>query len=401
MDGAVWGTSASFTHSSQQILRGFLVDISNSPDNASGFRENIEVNDVYADTHLIWPWKSNFRFMTGADVLWANGNAEGATFAYTASLSGTPAAGAPVPPAFDKDAKDQRLFLGAYASTEWRPDPRLTVSAGVRLNATSEDHGEGSASDTHTTLSGSLGVIYALWEEGPNHLRLFANYRDTFKPAAFDFSLAEDEGILQPETSRSYEGGVKVRAMDGKLDLEASAFHMDFENLVTSTVVNDLPALINAGHTRFQGFELAMDLRLAGATFARASYSAHDGKFVDFVQAFDGVPTQLAGKRVEMSAKQLWSAGLSVSPDEGFIGSASVSYTGDRFMNMRNTAPLPGFSAVDLGVGYRTRRVEFRIDGRNLGNARDPVSESEFGDAQYYRMPAQSIRAGVNVKYQR
>jgi iron complex outermembrane receptor protein len=399
MDGATWGTSASFTHSSQQILRGFLTDVSNSPNNASGFRENIEINDVYADTHIIWPQRSNFRFMVGADVLWANGNAEGATFDYTVPLSGATAAAAPVPAAFDKDAKDQRLFLGAYASTEWRPDPRLTVSAGVRLNATSENHGEGSDSDNHTKLSGSLGVMYSLWEEGQGHVRAFANFRDTFKPAAFDFSLAEDEGILQPETSRSYEGGVKARTTDGRFDVEASVFHMDFENLVTSTVINNLPALLNAGHTRFTGFELAMDLRLADALVARASYSAHDGKFVDFVQAFDGVPTQLAGKRVEMSAKQLWSAGISLSPDEGFIGSASISYTGDRFMNMRNTAPLPGFSTVDLGVGYRTGRFEFRLDGRNLGNARDPVSESEFGDAQYYRMPAQSVRAGIVVKY--
>ena len=397
--GATWGTSASYTHSSKQILRGFLTDISNSPNNASGFRENIEVNDAYADTHVIWPARSNFRFLTGADLLWATGNAEGASFLYTAPLRGLSAPFAPVPAVFDKDAKDRRLFLGAYASTEWRPDPRLTVSAGVRLNATSENHGEGSETSTNTRLSGSFGVLYALWESGPDHLRLFANYRDTFKPAAFDFSLVEDEGILEPETSRSYEGGVKVRVMEGRLDLEASAFRMDFENLVTSTVVNNLPALINAGRTRFQGFELAADLRLANATFARASYSAHDGKFVDFVMAFDGVPTQLAGKRFEMSANRQWSAGISRSPDQGFIGSASVNYTGDRYLNKRNSALAPGFSTVDAGVGYRTGRVEFRVDGRNLGDRRDAVSESEFGDAQYYRMPAQSVRAAVVVKY--
>jgi hypothetical protein len=127
--------------------------------------------------------------------------------------------------------------------------------------------------------------------------------------------------------------------------------------------------------------------------------SFHDGKFVDFVQAFDGVPTQLAGKRVEMSARQLYSAGLSLSPDDGVIASAAINYTGDRYLNMRNTALAPGFSTFDAGVGYRTRRAEFRIDGRNLGNRRDPVSESEFGDAQYYRMPARTIRAGVVLKY--
>jgi len=43
--------------------------------------------------------------------------------------------------------------------------------------------------------------------------------------------------------------------------------------------------------------------------------------------------------------------------------------------------------------------AEIRVDGRNLTDRRDAVSESEFGDAQYYRMPARTIRASVAVKY--
>src|SRR5207248_1708654 len=122
-------------------------------------------------------------------------------------------------------------------------------------------------------------------------------------------------------------------------------------------------------------------------------------KFTDFIQAFDGVPTQLAGKRFEMSARHLASAGLSLSPGTGFIASASLSYSSDRYLNKRNTALAPGFATVDVGLGYRLRRAEFRLDARNLGNRRDAVSESEFGDAQYYRMTARSIEAGVVVSY--
>jgi iron complex outermembrane receptor protein len=133
--------------------------------------------------------------------------------------------------------------------------------------------------------------------------------------------------------------------------------------------------------------------------YLRGSYSYHDGKFVDFAQAFDGVPTQLAGKRFEMSARKLASAGITLAPEEGFIANASVNYTGDRYLNKRNTALVPGFSTIDAGIGFRTYRVEYRVDARNLGDRRDAVSESEFGDAQYYRMTARSIRAGVVVKY--
>jgi iron complex outermembrane receptor protein len=395
-----WSATASFTRSAQRQFRGFLTDISNSANNAAGYKENIDITDVYADTHILWPARSGWKFMTGADALFANGEAKGATFSYTVPLNGATATHDPEPTTLDKDAANQRLFLGVYGSTEWRPIERFTFSAGLRVNATSERRGEeGNPSVSNTRLSGSVGAMYGVWEQGDDHVRLFANYRDTFKPAAFDFSLAENEGVLDPETSTSYEGGVKLRTMQGRLDLEASAFHMDFTNLVTATVVNNLPALINSGKTRFKGVEVAADLRLAHAVFARASYSAHDGKFVDFVQAFDGVPTQLAGKWFEMSAKQLWSAGISVSPETGFIASGNVNFVGGRYLNKRNTALAPSFTTFDAGIGYRTARAEFRIDGRNLGDRRDPVAESEFGDAQYYRMTARTIRAGVVLKY--
>ncbi|MEO8336843.1 MAG: TonB-dependent receptor [bacterium] len=398
LDGAVWGTTASYTFAPQSMFRGFLTDIANTPNNASGFKEDIEINDIYVDTHIIWPTINNVRFMAGADLLFANGEGKGATFTYTAPLSGASQASVTEPTLLDKDAESRRLFGGAYGSAEWRATTRLTLSAGLRLNATRESRGEG-ASVTHTRPSGSVGVLLGLWEQGEDHVRAFANYRDTFKPAAFDFSLAENEGVLDPETSRSYEGGLKIRTMDARLDLEASVFRMDFTNLVTATIVNNLPALTNSGKTRFQGVELAADARLPYALHARGTYSFHDGTFVNYVAEFDGVNTQLAGKRFEMSARHLASAGLVLAPENGFVASVTMNYSGDRYLNKRNSALAAAFTTIDAGAGFRMNDWEFRVDGRNLGDRRDAVSESEFGDAQYYRVPARSIRAGIAVRY--
>lgn len=243
------------------------------------------------------------------------------------------------------------------------------------------------------------GAIFGIWERGPDHARLFANYRDTFKPAAFDFSLAENEGVLEPETARSVEGGIKLRAAKGRVDVEASGFRMDFENLVTATVVGGLPSLQNTGSTRFQGFEIAADARAPRSIMGRVTYSFHDGTFVDFAQDFDGVNTQLAGNRFEMSARHLFSAGLIVAPPTGLIGDIIVKYTGDRFLNKRNTALASPFTTLDSGIGYRVDRWELRIDGRNLTDARDPVSESELGDAQYYRMTARRFDVTAGFRF--
>src|SRR5262249_11169353 len=383
--------------SGQRMLRGFLTDVSNSPNNATGFLETIDINDIYADTHLITPERSHVVLVAGGDFLFGNGEGRGAVFDYTVPLSG-PAPSVPEPSTLDRDAESRRQFIGAYVSAEWRPVDRVHVSTGLRLNITTERGGEGE-STTHTRPSGSAGVIVDLWKNGADYVKAFGNYRDTFKPAAFDFSLAENEGVLAPETARVYEGGVKTRGAGARFDVEASAFRMDFKNLVTSTVVGGLPSLQNAGSTRFQGFEVALEARGTPALSGRVTYSFHDGTFVDLLQAFGNTNTQLAGNRVEMSARHLFSAGVILSQASGLIGDAVVRHVGDRYLNKRNTALAAPHATVDVGGGYRWDRWELRLDGRNLGDRRDPVSESELGDAQYYLMTARRVDLTFAVRF--
>lgn len=410
---ARWATTASFSHSGQHAFRGFLTDVSATTNNATGFREQLDLIDLYADSHLTWSLRSNIRLVAGGDFLHGNGDADGATFTYTAPLNGAQPPVVAEPSTLGLHVEDRREFFGGYTLAEWDARPRLRITAGVRLNATFEEGGEGAeapgAKDdgvTNVRPSGSAGLIFTGWQRGADHVKLYANYRNTFKPAAVDFGLgdaaggAEDAGRLKPETAQSYEGGLKLRALQGRIDLEADAFVMNFANLVTATSLNGLPALINTGTQRFQGFEIATDVRLpVSSLMARGTYSLHDAHFTEFAQIFDGVPTSLDGKRLEMSARHLASGGLVYAPSAGATASVVVSYTGSRYLNRRNTALADGFTTIDIGAGYRWTRWEVRLDGRNLTDRRDPVSESELGDAQYYRMPARRADVTFSVRF--
>jgi len=68
------------SHSAQDSLRGFLVDLSNTADNAHGFREKIGLTDVYLDSHLSWKAAHGVSFLLGGDYLHGEGNAKGADF---------------------------------------------------------------------------------------------------------------------------------------------------------------------------------------------------------------------------------------------------------------------------------------------------------------------------------
>ena len=243
-------------------------------------------------------------------------------------------------------------------------------------------------------------MSFTAFEHGSDRVRLFADYRNTFKPAAIDFGLEAGEGgILKPETANSFEVGLKSRLADNRLSLELAAFQMDFKNLVIAQAINGLPALANAGAERFKGFEAAAAWRMPGRISARATYSFHDAKFRDFLTEFDGVPTQLAGKRLEMSARHLFSAGLLRAPGRGVLAGVQLNWVGSRFLNKRNTALADAYGTVSASLGWRAEKWEVRLDGRNLNDARDPVAESELGDAQYYRLNARRFDVTVARRF--
>jgi outer membrane receptor protein involved in Fe transport len=398
---ADWSTTISVSPSRQSTFRGFLEELEDVPDNARGLRENIQMMDVYADTHFRWKLAPSLSFIAGMDYLYGRGRAQGADFEYTVPLSG---AAMPVtePTDLDVHVDDYRNFLGPYATLEWYPFERLRVDAGLRLDVThesrlDEDGGAGtSASGSRTEVhpGTNIGAMYTVFQRQQDSVGLYAVYRDTFKPAAIDFGIGEGflgKQILDPETARSVEGGMKARLWERRIEVDASGFFMNFQNLVTPVSIGGLPALVNAGNEHFKGFESGVTVFLPQAITTRITYSYHDARFTDFVQDFDGVPTQLAGNRLEMSALNLTSVSLNYAPEHGFIGGFAMNYIGSRYLNKRNTALAPGFGTVDAGVGYRANRWEIRVDGRNLGDARDPVAESELGEAQYYVMTARRV----------
>jgi outer membrane receptor protein involved in Fe transport len=416
--GGDWSVIAAYTHTDRDIIKGFLTDISESVElNAAGFRQDQNQSDFYLDTHFLMKPRNTLRFVFGADYLFGKGKADSENFDYFVNLNGSNAPSSTSALIQERPRlEDERNFLGFYGQMDWNPTSRFLIQTGLRLNNTHEKmEGEvepgdpggeveeeeegGEDSQSHTRLSGIIGASYMFYASEENNLWVFGDYRNTFKPAVVDFGPEAEGEILEPETAQSYEAGVKGDTFNGLLDWQVSFFRMDFKNLVTPTVVNGLPALINAGETRFTGVELEGDVRVYTDLRLKLGYSHHNAKFRNFIQAFDGVPTQLSGKRFEMSPEDLFSAGVIYFPKSGINGSFVLNYVGDRFLNKRNTALAEPFTTIALGAGYRFGHNNIRFDIENISDERDPVAESELGDAQYYRQPARNFRISWNTDF--
>jgi iron complex outermembrane receptor protein len=405
-----WAVTGSFAYTSQDVLRGFLVADPVFPEtDALGFRQTIAQDEVYLDGHLNFTNVPKLTIVAGVDMLYGRGRAHGGDFDYTVAPDGSDAPdGGAIPSASDVSISDRRRFGGLYGYAVWTPHWRWRVDAGARVNVTVEQRDtfaiefesgatEGGSDRREATRgSGSVGVTFTAWRRGTDDVKVFAGYRNTYKPAAIDFGLEASPEILDPETGISYEVGARTALYDRRLELELEVFSMDLNGIVVAEDAGGVPGLQNGGDQRLRGLELEARGRIVDGLWARFAWSFHDATFLDFVQDFGGVPTQLEGNRIEMSARNMGALGAIWAPKSGFTAHGEVRYTGSRYLNKRNTALADGFASYSAGIGWRVNRWEVRLDGENLGDRRDPVAEAELADAQYYRLPARQVWVSFN-----
>jgi len=404
-----WDTRLAYARSNATNVRGFLrEDFADDgvTHNADGFHQRVHRTEVYFDSHVATPLGEGSTLVWGVDHMYGKGDQHSDNFEYGTFPSGS---NAPDWRSLHIDEAtrldDRRNFTGIYADLGYAVTDAWRIEAGLRFNHTSESSSgigvdltgdepevaeSGSDHRNDNRLSGALGTSYRFWQDGRDHLTAYASYRDAFKPAVKDFGPEPEFDILEPEDAQSGEIGLKGRHLDGHFEWDASLFRMNFHNLVVSQEIDGLPGLANAGNEHFKGAEIEARWRFSDDLSVVGTWAWHDARFADYVQDFDGTATQLDGKRLEMSPEHLASVGLIYAPVQGLRAHVAADYVGERWLNKRNTSLAGSYTTVDAGIGYAFDRWEVRVDGYNLSDRRDPVAESELGDAQYYRLPARS-----------
>ena len=122
--------------------------------------------------------------------------------------------------------------------------------------------------------SGRTGVQYDFTDQ----LTGYATYSRGYKGPAYNvfFNMQpRDTAALKPETSDSYEVGLKSTALNNRLTANLAVFHTDYDNYQANfydTVANQVVTrLINAGSVKTEGVELdygfqaTRQLKLSGA----------------------------------------------------------------------------------------------------------------------------------------
>ena len=409
-----WGSSLSVNQSHTSKVQGFLTDLDQQMDptsfNATGFDQSRNITEGFLDTHLTTGFFNNTVTATfGLNELYGLARQTSEGFSYAFARDGSSAQSS-ADVAHDPAIvlSDMRSFAGIYAQGRWLITPAIGLLGGLRVSHLDErrsiTNADGNAQNglNTTRLTGSLGAHWRIWSDPEADLDdvvLYGNYANTFQQAQLDFGPApESGGILKPETAQTFEMGVKLDGLEGRFDMDISAFIVNFANQPRVVSVGGAPQLQAGGRQQYEGFEVEGHYQIIDTMKLIGSYSYNDARYRNF-ETVDGAGNaiQLSGNHLPLSPENLAALGIVYGGESGLHASATGNLTGTRYLNGSNDIGAKSYVLFDLNVGYLFRQFGVSVSGYNLSNRRDPIQTSELGEGQAYRQHGRRLFVNLSM----
>ncbi|MEH3105694.1 MAG: TonB-dependent receptor [Sphingomonas phyllosphaerae] len=207
-----------------------------------------------------------------------------------------------------------------------------------------------------------VGAVYDL----AGGAELFASYSENMRAfvssaTSGPFAITQVgfdaiRSTLRPETSKTVEGGVRIRS--GGLQLSAVGYYIDFSDRLLvfangSGIQGNPPTLNNAGDVESYGGELSAFYRIMGPLTAFASYSCNKATYRDnVVNAAGAVLTATRGRTVVDTPEHM-AKGELVYDDSRVFGRVGADYMSKRYFTYLNDQSVAGRVLVDASIGFR------------------------------------------------
>ncbi|MBW2942438.1 TonB-dependent receptor [Zhongshania aquimaris] len=282
------------------------------------------------------------------------------------------------------------FFEGDYSML----DSKLTLTAGTRF-----------ITETKRMDRDVFDVTAGTYNVGPNAggertdndwiYRLGARYQFTddlmayvtnstgFRSGGFSPRASSPESLSEgfgAETLNNWEAGIKSTVMDGKLKLNATVFHMIYEDMQTevSLPAPSIPegqeqAIRNIGEAEFNGVELEFDLLLTDWWRFSGNVGYLDAKYTDFVADIygDGIVADESGLKLRRAPEITYSVQnvLDWSVSGGLLSwRVSYSWRDDYEATLTNHpgTQIEAFGLLDSSLTYERDEWRVSLFGRNL-----------------------------------
>lgn len=249
--------------------------------------------------------------------------------------------------------------------------------------------GQPDLSRTDTEWSPRAGVVY----QPTLNQSYYASISKSFQPSAENFALAANNAQIAPEKTTNTELGAKFDFFDGLASATASVFRLERTNIKTTDPATN--RLVPIGEQRTDGLELTFNGDLSNGWQVWAGYAYLDARVTKSVARDAGQPVQ--GKRATLTPRH--SANLWVT--KAFAGAyragAGINYVDERAANPGNTVTLPGYTTVDVMLGYRLAKLDLQLNINNVFD-RDYIV-SGHGTSPNLNLPGAPRNVQLTARY--
>lgn len=195
---------------------------------------------------------------------------------------------------------------------------------------------------------------------------LYASYSESYVPADPDDMDINGDNPFEPLTGEQIELGVKTdRLLDGRLNASLALFKIDQMNVMNSFSCSFGVCYDQLGQARSEGVELEANLRATERWQLKFGYAYTDARVIS-----SNVDVQV-GAQLANAPKHTANIWSDYQFDNGFSLSAGASHIGD-YQGIVPSAsdpklmPVPGYTLVDVAVGYRIQAHSFNLKLGNL-----------------------------------
>jgi iron complex outermembrane receptor protein len=189
------------------------------------------------------------------------------------------------------------------------------------------------------------------------------------------------KGNLKPETSKTYEGGVRFHS--GPFQASVVGYYIDFRNRLVSFAngsgIAGNPAILNnVGGVHAYGAELSANYRVTHALSLFANYSYNHSKYQNDVFNADGTVQAFTKGKYVVDAPKNMIKGEIAYDDGSIFGRIGGDYMSKRYFSYENDLVAPGRFTADASVGYR-----FNGDNWWMKNLSIEVNVTNLTDKKY------------------
>lgn len=269
--------------------------------------------------------------------------------------------------------------VGLFAENRLMLNDQLAAVVGVRADQyrnDREDRVNGQRTQSQLdAISGSLGLVY---QPQPN-VSWYGQIATASDPVNSLASIGANQQGFNLSKGRQVELGVKQATADGRFEWTLAAYHLVKKDLLTPSLAN--PSISEqVGQQSSRGLEASLSTQL-GAVQVVLNGTVLDPKFDKFSAQSGAGVISLAGNVPTNVHKR--AANLLVFWDMAprWKAHGVLRYVGERFSNNTNTAALPAYSVVNLGLSWEATR-QFKMD-LQLENALNKMYATQGSTTQW------------------